>query len=207
MATGTSHSHEIIATLKVKAVKQQMLFMSSLSDLQGLGRDSAARLKKDTKFKVMKNVSSSLSNRDSLFQEIADWNDANAEKVAEVAAANDVSPQDAILGIDIVGKIAGRAPCEIDTVYSDCAEHQSAEYGNILRGAIYSLEKVSRKYYAGAQNCWKSDFGAEATLSQVLAKASATLLQIPMDGLKSELQASEKASCNLKACRSSRLLR
>ena len=195
MATWTEHPREALASLQVKGLKSHMLFMSLVADLEGLGRDTQSRLKKDTKFKMLRDVSSHESQCSKIFEEIQQWEAANAETMAVLGnMAPDVIAHHAkIVVIDIVRRIQKRAPCERDTVYTDCVQQQSAEYSNLLRTANHSLQKVTRSFYAGSPDCWKSTLGANEDLGAVLARAAATILMIPMDNLKHEIKAVEKA--------------
>ncbi|CAE7220201.1 HIS7, partial [Symbiodinium sp. CCMP2456] len=190
MATWTEHPHEALASLQVKGLKSHMLFMSLVADLEGLGRDTQSRLRKDSKFKMLREVSNHESQCKKIFEEIGQWEAANAESMTSLGDMTPdlIAPEDKIVLIDIVKRIQNRAPCERDTVYTDCVQQQSAEYSNLLRTANHSMQKVSRSFYAGGASCWKITLGENSDLTAVLARASSTLLQIPMETMKHEIQ-------------------
>ena len=197
MASGTNHPHEALACLQVKAIKNHALYMSALGDLRDLGRDASARLKKDSKYKVLKEVALGLDGFRKVTEEIKEWQEANADKLAAISAGVADVPkiEDEILAIDVVTKLQGRAPSERDIAFEDCVEHQVAEFGNQLRGVTHNLGKVTKGYHVEGPGSWKNTLDPQATLAQVIAQASGTLLAIPMENLKAEIQATEKAAC------------
>ena len=194
MASQTEHRLEEICQLKVKALKNHMLFMANLEELDKSGRDAASRVRKDAKYKILGACSNHLSSSATLFGEIRAWETAHEEDMA--ASRENPAAENTVLTIDVVGKLSNRAPCERDTIFTDCLEHRAAELRNMLNDLSGNLKMVSKGLFEGGHSDWKATLSPTAPIAAVLAKASGSLLLIPMDALKASLASAEKAGKN-----------
>ena len=195
IASITDHPYEALASLQVKALKSHMLWQSSVGDLDALGRDTPSRLRKDVKYKVLSTVSSHMANSNKIFSEIEAWLGDHQDLMQRANQESD--PELAVLLVDVVGKLKGRAPCERDTIWEDCVAHKSAELGNLLTDVKCSVESTTKVYYKGGASDWKASLAPDANLKAVLARAAATLLGVPMDSVKSVIATADKAFFSL----------
>ena len=191
MASSTDHPFEYVAGLKVKALKNHTLMLSTLNELSDLGRDAASRLRKDTKFKVLADAGSHVSGNAKIFEEIVRWETEHREEMSKVAEGGVATIQ--ILGVDVAGKIQNRALSEKDNVFTDCVEHQAAEFGNQLNAVDRTMQAVAKDMHKGGPADWTSGLADDAGIGAVVAKAAKTLLTVPMDAMKTAIASTEKA--------------
>ena len=187
------HPYHFLAERQVKAIKFYMLHAKSHKELEELGRDVEARLKKDKHNLLLQEVVDKQLSYEKVIEEIRLWMSEHDELVKSLLELDEISPELRILEIEVVKKLSETAKAEgTGEVAIDCAQARAAELGNALENMAMYLKKVTHGLYRDGPHCWTTGM-EDSKIEEVLQRAASTIAKVEGTDLCSAKDKGDKA--------------